>query len=141
MISTGSGAQASQNQPQQETIVVDGKQRNVKVCKTCQKKIFWILDGKKEDGSDKFQPMNLDNTKHEHPKASGGFGGGGGFKKEWRPLVFAFHLPAVPDVATNRKMLESFKKDNPKCYLTRYEVKEDGKGYYIFEEKASLGSS
>ena len=67
---------------------------------------------------------------------------GGGFpKKEWRPLVFAFHLQALPDVKLSKDLIERFKKDNPKCLLTRYEVKEDGKGYYIFEEKASLGSS
>lgn len=64
----------------------------------------------------------------------------GGFKKEWRPLVFAFHLPSGPSVAENKKMIEAFRKDNPHCYLSRYEVKEDGKGYYVFEEKAPIGS-
>lgn len=130
--------QGAQAQQAQKTVVVDGKSRNVKVCKTCQKEIFWIVNGKKDDGSDKFEPKNLDGSPHEHPKTASS---GGGFRKEFRPLVFAFHLPSSPSAPENRKMIENFKKDNPKCYLVRYEVKEDGKGYYIFEEKgAPIGS-
>lgn len=121
----------------QITVTVEGGQTktfdvNVHSCKECRTEIWWRVEGKKQNGQDKWVAHTFEAgyPEHNHWKDKKKF-----FPKKAK-LTFWTNIPGSGIAEEDRKMVASFLTSNSNMALSEDKCfTPDNKPIYVFEER------